>query len=106
MNRVAASFVITYHPGDRGNQFGSGLGCQWLRIRIEEFRNRTIGVPIDTVAIPNWCFLIRCSTNRVAATSDLTYYPRDRGNLFGVGLGLQWLRIRMEEFRNMTVWSD
>ena len=54
------------------------------------------GVPIDTVAVTNRCFLLRCCTNRVAASSDLTYYPRDRQNLFGLGLGRQWLRIRME----------
>ena len=35
-------------------------------------------VPIDTVAVPNWCFLLRCCTSRVAASSDLTYYPRCR----------------------------
>ena len=61
--------------------------------------------PIDTVAVPNWCFLLRICTNRVTASSDLAYYPRDRGNQCGAGLGRQWLRIRMEEFRNRTVWS-
>ena len=40
-------------------------------------------VPIDTVAVPNWCFLIRCCTSRVAASFDLTYYPGDRRNLLG-----------------------
>ena len=63
------------------------------------------GVPIDTVAVPNWCFLPRCCTNRVAATLDLTYYPINRGYQFGTGLGRQWLRIRMEEFRNRTMGS-
>ena len=63
------------------------------------------GVPIDTVSDPNWCFLLKCCTNLVAASLDLTYYPRDRGNQCGTGLGRQWLRIRMEEFRNRRVWS-
>ena len=90
------------------------IGRQWLRIHMEEFRNRTVGsliiiissrVPIDTVAVANWCFLLRCCTNRVAASLYLTYYPGDRGNQCGVGLGRQWLRIGIEEFRNRTVWS-
>ena len=62
-------------------------------------------VPIDTMAVPNWCFLLRCCTNRVTASLDLTYYPGDRGNQCGTGLGRQWLRIHMEDFRNRTVWS-
>ena len=61
------------------------------------------GVPIDTVAVPNWCFLLRCCMNRVAASLDLTCYPRDRGNQCGTGLGRQWMRIHMEEFPNRTV---
>ena len=104
-NRVAATSDLTYYPRNRPNQCGAGLGRQWLRIRKEEFRTRTMGVPIDTMAVPNWCFQLRCCTNRVAASFNLTYYPRDRGNQFGAGLGCQWLRIHMEENRNRTVWS-
>ena len=84
----------------------------WCMIGVSVVENSHGGVskqdsvvPFDTVAVPNWCFLLRSCTNRVAASFDLTYYPKDRGNLFGVGLGRQWLRIRMEEFRNRTVWS-
>ena len=104
-NQVAASSDLTNHPEDRRNLLGVGMGRQWLRIRKEEFRTRTMGVPIDTMAVPNWCFQLRCCTNRVAASFNLTYYPRDRPNQFGVGLGRQWVRICMEEFRNRTVWS-
>ena len=72
-SRVAASSYLTYIPRKRGSQFGGGLGRQWLRIGMEGFRNRTMGVPIDTMAVPNWCFQLRCCTNRVAASLDLTY---------------------------------
>ena len=76
----------------------------WWRIGASVVENSHGGVskqdsavPIDTVAVPNLCFLLRCCTNRVAASPYLTYFPGDRPNLFGVGLGRQWLRIRMEE---------
>ena len=65
---MAASLDLTYYPMDRGYQFGVGLGRQWLRIRMEEFRKKASVVPIDTVAVPNWCFLLRSCTNRVAAS--------------------------------------
>ena len=72
----------------------------WCRIGVSVVENSPGGVSkqdsvalIDTMAVPNWCFLLRSCTNRVAASSDLTYYPGDRGNQFGVGLGRQWLRI-------------
>ena len=63
----------------------------WCRIGLSLVENshggvskQDSGVPIDTVAVLNWCFLLRCCTNRVAASLDLTYYPRDRQNQFGV----------------------
>ena len=84
----------------------------WCRIGASVVDNSHGGVskqdsvvPIDTVAVPNWCFLLGCCTNQVAASSDLTYHPEDRRNLLGVGLGRQWLRIRMEELRNRTMGS-
>ena len=123
-NQVTASLGLTNYPGDRRNLFGVGLGRQWLRIRMEESRDRTVwsrltpwpfkqvfpakvlhessgsffvpylhsggswepalcrigasvvenshggvskqdsGVPIDTVAVPNWCFLLRSCTTK------------------------------------------
>ena len=84
----------------------------WCRIGASVVKNshggeskQDSGVPIDTMAVPNWCFQLRCCTNRVTASFNLTYYPRDRPNQFGVGLGRQWVRICMEDFRNRTVWS-
>ena len=85
----------------------------WCRIGASVVENSQGGVskqesvvPIDTVVSTNWCFLLRSCTNRVAASFDLTYYLKDQGSQFGGGLGRQWLRIRMEEFRNRTKGSD
>ena len=71
----------------------------WDRIGMSVVENSHGGeskqdsvVPIDTVAVPNRCFLLRCCTNQVTASFDLTYYPGDLGNQFGAGLGRQWLR--------------
>ena len=57
----------------------------WCRIGASVVENTHGGVskqdsvvPIDTVAVPNWCFPIRCCTSRVADSFDLTYYPRCR----------------------------
>ena len=86
---------------------GGSTDAVWLRIGASVVENshggvlkQDIGVLIDTVAFPNWCFLLRCCKNRVVASFDLSNDPGGRQNLFGVGLGRQWLRIRMEEFRN------
>ena len=107
LHESSGSFFVPYLLS------GGSTEPVWCRIGVSVVENSHGGVskqdsvvPIDTVAVPNWCILIRCCTNRVAASSDLTFYPWDRQNLFGVELGRQWLGIRMEEFRNRTGGPD
>ena len=99
LHESRGSFLVPYILS------GGSTEPVWCRIGASVVENAHGGVskqdsvvPIDTVAVPNWCFLSRWCTNQVAASSDLTYYPGDRRNLFGVRLGRQWLRIHMEEF--------
>ena len=95
---MAASSDLTYFPRDRPNQCGAGFGASVVENSHGGVSKQDSLVLIDTVAVLNWCFLLRCCTNRVAASFDLTYYPGYRRNLFGVGLGRQWLRIAWRSF--------
>ena len=83
----------------------------WCRIGASMVENSNGGgskqdsvVPIDTMAVPNWC-LFPAKVLHESSGSFFGSYLLSEGSRyqFGVGLGLQWLRIRMEENRNRTV---
>ena len=76
LHESSGSFFRPYlHSGGSTEPVWCRIGVSVVENSHGGFSKQDNGVPFDTVAVPNWCFLIRCCTNRVASYFDLTYNP-------------------------------
>ena len=73
LHESSGSFFVPYlHSGGSWEPALCRIGASVVENSHGGVSKQDSVVPIDTVAVPIWCFLLRDCTNRVAASSDLT----------------------------------